>query len=171
MTGLDWLIVAFVVLLAAQGYRRGFIVGVLGFVGFAAGAIVGTRLGPQLLPAGTDSLWAPAFGLVGALIAGGILATGLEGVGFRLRRGLVLPGLGIIDGALGAVLSAAIALGVVWIAAAVAAQAPGDVQLRGDLQQSFIVRALNELLPPSSGVLNALAALDPLPTIDGPSPD
>jgi S1-C subfamily serine protease len=171
MTALDWLIVAFVVVLAAQGYRRGFIVGVLGFVGFAAGAIVGTRLGPKLLPSGTDSVWAPAFGLVGALIAGGILATGLEGIGFKLRRGLVLPGLGVVDGALGALLSSAIALGVVWIAAAVAAQAPGDVQLRGDLQQSFIVRALNEILPPSSGVLNALAALDPLPTIAGPAPD
>jgi len=171
MTGLDWLIIAFVVVLAAQGYRRGFIIGVLGFAGFAAGAIIGTRVGPSLLPAGTDSLWAPAFGLVGALVAGGILAMGLEGVGVRLRRIIVLPGLGIVDGALGALLSAAIALGVVWIAAAVAAQAPGDVKLRGDLQQSFIVRELNELLPPSSGVLNALAALDPLPTIDGPSPD
>jgi S1-C subfamily serine protease len=171
MTGLDWLIVVFVVVLAAQGYRRGFIVGVLGFIGFAAGAILGTRLGPQLLPAGTDSVWAPAFGLVGALIAGGILATGLEGIGFRLRRGLVLPGLGVVDGALGALLSAAIALGVVWIAAAVAAQAPGDIKLRGDLQQSFIVRELNQLLPPSSGVLNALAALDPLPAIAGPTPD
>ena len=84
---------------------------------------------------------------------------------------IVLPGLGIVDGALGALLSAAIALGVVWIAAAVAAQAPGDIRLRSDLQQSFIVRALNELLPPSSSVLDALARLDPLPTIAGPSPD
>src|SRR5271167_4519267 len=128
MTGLDWLIIAFVVVLAAQGYRRGFIIGALGFAGFAAGAIIGTRVGPSLLPAGTDSLWAPAFGLVGALVAGGILAMGLEGVGVRLRRIIVLPGLGIVDGALGALLSAAIALGVVWIAAAVAAQAPGDVK-------------------------------------------
>jgi uncharacterized membrane protein required for colicin V production len=171
MTGLDWLIVAFVAVLAVQGYRRGFIVGVLGFIGFAAGALVGTRLGPQLLPAGTDSLYAPAFGLVGALVAGGILAFGLEGLGVRVRRVIVLPGLGIIDGALGAMLSAAIGLGVVWIAAAVAAQAPGNVKLRGDLQQSFIVRELNELLPSSSSVLHALARLDPLPTIAGPSPD
>ncbi len=171
MTGLDWLIVAFVAVLAVQGYRRGFIVGVLGFIGFAAGALVGTRLGPLLLPAGTDSLYAPAFGLVGALVAGGILAFGLEGLGVRVRRVIVLPGLGIIDGALGAMLSAAIGLGVVWIAAAVAAQAPGNVKLRGDLQQSFIVRELNELLPSSSSVLHALARLDPLPTIAGPSPD
>src|SRR5271167_1187941 len=133
MTGLDWLIVAFVALLASQGYRRGLIVGALGFAGFAAGALIGTRVGPLLLPAGTDSLYAPAFGLVGALVAGGIFATGLEGLGVRLRRVIVLPGLGIVDGALGALLSAAIALGVVWIAAAVAAQAPGETRLRSDL--------------------------------------
>ena len=171
MTGLDWLIVVFVALLAAQGYRRGFIVAALGFAGFAAGALLGTRLGPQLLPGGTDSLYAPAFGLVGALVAGGILATGLEGVGVRLRRVMVLPGLGFIDGTLGALLSAAVALGVVWVAAAVVAQAPGTTSLRGDLQQSFIVRELNEVLPPSSSVINALARLDPLPQITGPSPD
>ena len=171
MTVLDWLIVAFVAVLATQGYRRGFVVGVLGFVGFAAGALIGSRLGPALLPAGADPLYAPAFGLVGALIVGGLLASGLEGLGFRARRVIVLPGLGIVDGALGALLSAAIALGVVWIAAAVAAQAQGDVTLRGDLQQSFIVRELNELLPPSGGVLNTLARLDPLPAITGPSAD
>ncbi len=171
MTGLDWIILVFVALFAVQGYRRGFIVGALGFVGFAAGALVGTRVGPQLLPAGSAALYAPAFGLVGALVAGGILAVGLEDVGIRLRRVMVVPGFGILDGALGALLSVAIALGVVWIAAAVVAQAPGEVKLRGDLQQSFIVRALNELLPSSSSVLHALARLDPLPAIAGPSPD
>ncbi len=171
MTGLDWIILAFVAVLAVQGYRRGFIVGALGFVGFATGALVGTRVGPLLLPAGTDALYAPAFGLVGALVAGGILAIGLEDVGIRLRRVMVVPGFGILDGALGALLSGAIALGVVWIAAAVVAQAPGEVKLRGDLQQSFIVRALNELLPSSASVLHALARLDPLPTLAGPSPD
>ena len=168
MTGLDWLIVAFAALLALHGFRQGFIVGVLSFAGFAAGAVVGTRLGPQLLPQGSSSPYAPAFGLFGALLAGAILATGLEGLGLRLRRSLVIPGLGVVDGLLGALLSGAIALGVVWVAAAVAAQAPGDVSLRHDIQRSFILRTLNNLLPPSGPILNALARLDPLPAIAGP---
>ena len=49
MTTLDWLIVAFAALLAGFGFRRGFIVGVLSFAGFALGAFLGTRLGPLLL--------------------------------------------------------------------------------------------------------------------------
>ncbi len=60
--------------------------GVLSFGGFALGAFIGTRLGPLLLPQGSSSPYAPAFGLVGALLAGAILATGLEGLGWRLRR-------------------------------------------------------------------------------------
>jgi S1-C subfamily serine protease len=167
---LDWIIVAFAAILASFGFRRGFIVGVLSFAGFAAGAFLGTRVGPLLLPKGSASPYAPAFGLVGALLGGAILASGLEGVGFMLRRTLVVPGVGLLDGVLGAALGAALALGIVWIAAAVAAQAPGQAQLRADIQRSAILSRLNELLPPSGPILNALARLDRLPSITGPSP-
>jgi uncharacterized membrane protein required for colicin V production len=171
VTRLDWFIVAFVALMALFGFRRGFIVGVLSVGGFALGAFLGTRLGPLLLGKGSASPYAPAFGLVGALVAGAILAGGLEGVGWRLRRTLIFPGLGVLDGALGALLSAAVGLAIVWIVAAVAAQTPGQTQLRADVQHSAILRGLNEVLPPSGPVLDALARLDPLPAIAGPSPN
>jgi S1-C subfamily serine protease len=170
VTGIDWLIVAFAAILAAFGFRRGFIVGVLSFGGFAIGAFIGTRLGPLLLPQGSSSPYAPAFGLFGALLAGAILASGLEGVGLRLRRAIVLPGVSMLDGLLGAALGAALGLGIAWIVAAVAAQAPGHDQLRADIQRSAILRELNVLLPPSGPILNALSRLDPLPSIAGPSP-
>lgn len=171
MTELDWIILAFALLLALFGFRQGFIVGVLSFGGFALGAFIGTRLGPLLLPQGSASPYAPAFGLVGALLAGAILASGLEGVGWRLRRTTALiPGVGLLDGALGALLSAAVGLGIVWIVAAVVAQVPGPSQLRADIQRSAILRELNQLLPPSGPILGALARLDPLPSIPGRLP-
>ncbi|MGH2831867.1 MAG: MarP family serine protease [Solirubrobacteraceae bacterium] len=169
MTGLDWIILGFAVLLALFGFRQGFIVGVLSFGGFAIGAFLGTRLGPLLLPRGADSPYAPAFGLIGALVAGAVLASGLEGLGLRLRRTLI-AGLSFFDGVLGAVFSTAVALGIVWIVAAVVAQVPGQSQLRADIQRSVILRELNQLLPPSGPVLGALARLDPIPQIAGPSP-
>jgi S1-C subfamily serine protease len=171
MTQLDWIIVAFAAVLASFGFRRGFIVGVLSFGGFALGAFLGTRLGPLLLPQGSASPYAPAFGLIGALLAGAILASGLEGLGFKLRRFLIVPGMGVLDGLLGAALGAALGLGIVWILAAVAAQTPGQDRLRADVQRSAILRELNVLLPPSGPILNALARLDPLPQLAGPSPD
>jgi S1-C subfamily serine protease len=171
VTQLDWIIVAFAAILAALGFRRGFIVGMLSFGGFALGAFLGTRLGPLLLPRGSSSPYAPAFGLIGALLAGAILASGLEGLGFKLRRILILPGLGLLDGLLGAALGATLGLGIVWILAAVAAQTPSQDQLRADIQRSAVLRELNQLLPPTGSILNALARLDPLPQVAGPSPD
>jgi hypothetical protein len=172
VTTLDWSIVSFAALLAGFGFRRGFIVGALSFAGFALGAFLGTRLGPLLLGRGSASPYAPAFGLIGALLAGAILASGLEGLGFKLlRRTLVLPGAGLLDGLFGAALGAALGLGIVWIVAAVAAQTPGAGRLRADIQRSVILGELNRLLPPSGPILNALSRLDPLPQLAGPSPD
>lgn len=170
MTQLDWIIVVFAVLLAIFGFRRGFIVAVLSFGGFAIGAFLGTRLGPLLLSRGSSSQYAPAFGLIGALLAGAILATGFEGIGLRIRRVLVLPGLGLIDGLLGALLSAALGLAIAWVLAAVILQATPTTQLRADIQRSEILRELNRLLPPSGPVLGVLASLDPLPQVTGPLP-
>jgi len=168
VTQLDWIILAFAAILALFGFRQGFIVGVLSFGGFAVGAFLGTRLGPVLLPKGSSSPYAPAFGLLGALLGGAILASGLEGLGFKLRRTLMIPGLGLLDGLLGALLGGVLALGIVWIVAAVAGQTPGEGVLRADIQRSAILRNLNAVLPPSGPILNALARLDPLPSITGP---
>jgi S1-C subfamily serine protease len=168
VTALDWVIVIFCVLLALYGYVQGFIVGVLSLLGFAAGALIGTRLGPLLLPAGAHSHYAPLFGLLGALLAGGVLASGLEGVGLHARAALHLPGLRKIDGVLGAALTACVGLGIAWILGAVALQSSGSTSLRSDIQRSAILRELNQLLPPSGPILNALARFDPLPSVNGP---
>lgn len=171
VTGLDWLIVAVVALFALYGYAQGFLVGALSLAGFAVGAFIGTRFGPRLLTGGSQSPYAPLFGLLGALIAGAVLASGLEGVALALRRRVRAPGLTVLDGVLGAMLTATVALGIAWIGGAVALQTPGGRQLRVAVQRSVILRRLNDALPPSGPVLNALARIDPVPQINGPSPD
>jgi S1-C subfamily serine protease len=171
MTTLDWVIVALAGLFALGGFRRGFIVGALALAGFAAGAVLGARLGPLLLPDGSRSPYAPLLALAGALLAGGLLANGLERLGARLRRGLLLPGLGVLDGLLGALLSAALAFALVWLAGAVVLQTPALRDLRRDVQRSAVLRTLNDALPPSGPILNALARFDPLPTIGAPGAD
>src|SRR3954469_3492871 len=81
MTGLDWIIAAAVVLLALFGWAQGFVSAGLALVGFLIGAWIGTRVGPLVVPGGRSSPWAPAFGLLGALLAGGLFAAGFEGLG------------------------------------------------------------------------------------------
>jgi S1-C subfamily serine protease len=171
VTALDWIILLFVSVLAVYGYARGFVVGILSLAGFAAGAFIGTRLAPLLLSGGSKSPYAPLLGLAGALILGGLLASGLELLGVELRRRIRIPGFGVFDGLLGAVLSACIGFGIAWLLGAVALQTPGASQLRDDIQRSVVLQRLNQLLPPSGPILNALARVDPFPAINGPRAD
>jgi S1-C subfamily serine protease len=169
MTRLDWIIVVLTLAGAAIGYYRGFVVGALSLIGFGLGAFAGTRLAPLLLTDGNESPYAPIFGLVGAIAIGSILAAGFSGLAYALRRGAHrIPGFATVDGALGALLSAAVALGIVWLAGAVALQTPDLASLRRDVQRSSVLRTLNDVLPPTGPILNALARFDPLPAFQGP---
>jgi S1-C subfamily serine protease len=170
MTVLDWAIVAFTIAFAMWGYRQGLIVGILTMLGFGAGALAGSRIGPLLLNDGSNSPYAPLFAALGALLVGALVAVTLESLALGLRerliRGRVLH---LADGAGGAALIAAVALGLTWVFGAVALHAPGTAQLRGDVQRSLILRRLNALLPPSGPVINALDRVDPAPSIAGPT--
>ncbi|MET0305844.1 MAG: MarP family serine protease [Solirubrobacterales bacterium] len=170
MTVLDWAIVAFTVAFAMWGYRQGLIVGLLTLCGFAAGAIAGSRIAPLLLSEGSSSPYSPLFAALGALLAGSLVALTLESLALGLRERLVRGStLRLADGAGGAALIAAVALGLAWVFGAVALHAPGTAQLRGDVQRSLILRELNGVLPPSGPVLNALNRIDPAPSITGPT--
>ena len=170
MTPLDWIIVAFTALMAFWGYARGLIVGALSLAGFAGGALLGSRLGPLLLAEGSSSPYAPLAALIGALAFGAVLAAGLELLGFRLSHRLGSR-LGVLDGVGGAALVGCLGLGLVWIGGAVALHTPGASDLREPIQRSAILQELNERLPPSGPILQALARFDPFPQIEGPAPD
>ena len=168
MTALDWIIIAFILLMAVWGYLQGLIVSALSLAGFAIGAFAGSRLGPVLLEGGSSSPYAPLFSLVTALMIGGLAAVLFEAMGEGIRRRLAFPLAGVIDGIGGALLVAALGLALVWIAGAVALQTPGARKFRKDIQRSFVLRELNDVLPPSGPLLNALSRADPFPSIRGP---
>jgi S1-C subfamily serine protease len=176
VTGLDWLILVFALLMGAWGYQQGLIVGFLSLGGFAIGAFLGSRLGPALLPDGSHSPYAPATALAGALLIGGIVAVSLEGIALGLRRRLLGPrarrrALAIAESSGGALLLVALALGLAWLFGAVALNAPGAKSLRTAVQRSAILKALNDTFPPSSSLINALHRIDPRVAVQGPSPD
>jgi len=171
MTAVDWIIIGFVVLMALWGYGQGLIISGLSLAGFVGGAFVGSRLAPLLLDQGSSSPYAPLFSLVTALLIGGLAAIVFEAVGVGIRRRVAFSGAEVVDGIGGAVLVATLALGLVWITGAVALQTPGARQFRKDIQRSAILRKLNEALPPSGPILNALARVDPFPRITGPEAD
>jgi S1-C subfamily serine protease len=166
VTGVDWLIVGIVLLLALFGWAQGFVAGALALLGFAFGAWLGTRIGPLVLHDGRRSPWAPAFALIGALVAGAVFALGFEGLGARLRGRVRSPAASAVDGMLGAVLTGCVGLCLAWVLGALALANGGEP--RREVQRSSILQAINGVLPPSSGLIDALARLDPFPRIDGP---
>ncbi len=169
MTTIDIIIIAFCLVMAAFGWRQGLIVGVLSLGGFAVGAVAGTRLAAAIVTDGNASPYAPLFGLGGALIVGATVSALLEALGIGVRRRLsAVPGMAMVDGGFGAVLGVALALAIAWVVGAVALQTPGARQYRSDIQRSAVLKRLNDTLPPSGGLLNAIARFDPFPSLDGP---
>ena len=171
MTTLDWIIIAFVLLMALWGYLQGLVVSAFSLTGFAIGALVGARLAPVFLSGGSSSPYAPLFTLIGGLMLGSLAAVLLESVGVNLRRRMRFPLAAKLDGVGGAVLVGALGIALVWVAGAVALQTPGASRFRKDIQRSTILAEVNQLFPPSGPILNALARFDPVPRIAGPVPD
>jgi S1-C subfamily serine protease len=168
VTGIDWIIVGVVALLAFAGWSQGVIAGALALAGFALGAFAGTRLANILLSEGSEAAYAPAFGLIGALFAGAVLAGVFEGVGASLRARVRSPSLAAVDGLLGAALTACVGLGIMYVLGAMALQS-GDRELRRTVQRSEILSRLNDRFPPSGSLLSALRRFDPFPGIAGPA--
>ncbi len=170
VTVLDWAIVAFTLALGLWGYRQGLIVGALTLLGFGVGALAGSRIGPLLLSQGSESPYAPLCAALGALLTGALTAVAVESFALGLRAKIIRrPTLHRVDGAGGAALIAAVALGLAWVFGAVALHAPATERLRADVQASLILRSLNDVLPPSGPVLNALDRVDPAPAVAGPA--
>jgi len=170
VTPIDFIIAGFAALFVLVGFARGFLIGALSLAGFAGGAYLGTRFGPQLLSEGNQSPFAPLFGLLGALIGGTVISAGAEGIAGAMREALVSPVLRTIDGLLGSVLAVALALAIAWLLSVIVLQTPGIRDYRRTIQRSAILKELNHVLP-SDTVLKALARFDPFPRITGPDAD
>lgn len=169
MTLIDWSIILFVLALGGWGFRQGAVIGISSLVGFLAGTYIGTNLAGKLLENGNESPYTPLFALAVALVVGAIVAELTLTLGFRVRILFTSHVARRIDGAMGAVLLASFALGIVWVGAAAVVQSRGSSNLRRNIKSSAVVKQLNTLLPPTGPLLSALARIDPVPQINGPA--
>jgi S1-C subfamily serine protease len=163
----DWLAVAFILMLAFGGLRKGLFVGGLSLVGVVGGLYLGARLAPVLF-SGSHSPYAPLVALAGALILAIALETAGALMGGVLRDALKLTPLRPVDALGGLILGAATAIAVLWIVAAVAFHLPQTSVVRERARQSTLLSKLISTLPPQD-VMSALAGIDPFPLIVGPA--
>jgi S1-C subfamily serine protease len=168
VTKVDAGAVAFCLLTAFIGWRKGLIASALSVAGIVLGAWLGSRLGPELLEGGSASPYTPLAALAGAAVGAIVLETLGALAGSALRGRLKRTGLRSFDAIGGIVLGGLAGLAVVWVVGAAALLWPGQTGLREGVRRSFVLRRLNDVVPPRH-LLNALARIDPFPAITGPA--
>ena len=170
MAALDIFIALFVVLAVLRGARTGFLAGVFSLAGVVVGASVGSRIASSLVPDGSNLVYSVGVTLISVVafaVLGEILA---RLIGGSLRNRLSHPTSTTLDNIGGGALGLALSLVLVWAVGVLALQSPPFAGLHPAVEESRILSSLEERMP--AGLLTrAVAELDPLPEIRGPTPD
>jgi S1-C subfamily serine protease len=168
VTKVDLIALGFVALTAFIGWKKGLVASALSVAGIVLGAWLGSRLAPELLDGGKKSPYTPLAALAGAAVGAILLETLGTLAGSAVRSRMRRPKLSTYDSAGGLAFGIVAGLAVVWVLGAVALLLPGQADLRRGAQDSALLRRLNEVIPPTD-LLNALARIDPFPSIAGPA--
>jgi S1-C subfamily serine protease len=143
---IDIVLVLLVLMFAINGYRQGFLVGLLSFVGFFGGALLGLQLGPLIAeqfesdPIRVVISLSTVFGLA---VAGQAAASF---VGTRIRSSIRNPTVEGVDNAGGALVSVFAVLVVVWLVAAPLASSSLPWLARS-VSNSAILGVVDQVMP------------------------
>ena len=170
LTGLNFLdvfIALIVVVAVLRGARMGFLAGVFSLVGVVVGISVGSRIAPSLTPEEVDPIYGAGITL-GSILAFSVLGEVIaRSIGGSIRNRLMGPTSGTLDRLGGAALGLALSLVLVWVVGFFALQTPPLAGLRPAVKDSNILQALEKWMP-AGLLIQAVADLQPLPSIDGP---
>jgi S1-C subfamily serine protease len=150
---IDIFLVLLVLVFAINGYRQGFLVGLLSFVGFFGGALLGLQLGPFIadhLNGDSTRVIVSLAAVFGLAIAGQALASF---IGSRLRSAIRNPTAQGVDNAGGAVVSVIAVLIVVWLVAAPLGSSSLP-WLAKSVKNSAILGAIDKVMPAQADKLS-----------------
>lgn len=166
------LILGAVIALAAIGGALLGMKRVLPLIGFAAGAVLGTRVPVLVLEDGLRSDYALLVALPSALVLGALLAAVVErfaASGARSRRARPVRSRRALDGVGGGVLGACAAVVTVWMIAPAATEVRS---LRDGVDDSQLLARLNSVLEPANPTrVDETSVAGNLPEFSGPAPD
>lgn len=156
MSAVDLVLLLLILLFAVSGYRQGFLIGALSFVGFFTGALIGLQLGPLLAQRFADPASRVAISLIavfGLAIAGQAVA---GWVGSHLRQAITSRAGRKIDDAGGALVSVLAVLLVAWLVA-VPLGSSSLPWLASSVRNSKLLQGIDRILPEQAQALsNAL---------------
>jgi S1-C subfamily serine protease len=149
----DVVLVILVIVFAINGYRQGFVIGLLSFVGFFGGAAIGLQLGPWIANFFHTDLLRVFVSLATVLsvaIAGQALASW---VGAKIRSAIVNPAGRTVDDLGGALVSVLAVLLVAWLVAAPLGSA-GLPGLARSVRGSAVLHAIDAVMPSQAKTLS-----------------
>jgi S1-C subfamily serine protease len=149
----DLILLALIVVFAINGYRQGFVVGLLSFIGFFGGAALGLQVGPFFADHFSNDMARVVVSLCvvfGLALAGQALA---NWIGVRLRGGIHNRTGQTIDDIGGAVVSVVALLLVAWLVAAPlgSSSMPG---LARAVRSSALLHGVNTVMPQQAQALS-----------------
>jgi S1-C subfamily serine protease len=144
---LDLILLVLVVLFAISGYRQGFIVGVLSFVGFVGGVVLGMLVAPPLVKAVVDGGAQQALlAVVIAFLAATLGQLIASSVGSALRSRVTWESARSVDAVGGACVSSVALLVVAWFIGSALVTSP-IVWLRTQVKNSQVLHGVDAFMP------------------------
>src|SRR5690349_19743674 len=149
MDVLDLILVAVCIGFAISGYRQGFLIGVLSFVGFLGGGVLGAKYAPSLHQAisGPDSR-SPLFALLVVFVAATIGQLAATAIGLALRRRITWEPAQRVDAFGGAIVSVVSVLLVAWLVGSALAHSAVNTVAR-QVRHSALLTGIDSIMPDS----------------------
>jgi S1-C subfamily serine protease len=145
---LDLVLIALASTFAVAGYRQGFIIGVLSFVGFTGGALAGIYLAPGIAMTLTSRQNLQAvlaiIGVFAAAVAG-MLVTSAFGV--LLRSRVTGRPSTLLDSIGGAAVNVVAILVLAWLIGSLVAYAPPFPAIAREINGSLVLRSVDRMIP------------------------
>jgi S1-C subfamily serine protease len=146
----DLLDLALVVLAAAfavSGYRQGFIVGTLSFIGFVGGAVLGAEFGPAISRAIVGGQTRQAVVAVVLLVCAAIIGQFIaSSIGAAVRQTVTSPSSTILDSVGGAAVSVLSMLLIAWAIGSVLTASSFPVVV-GQVDNSVVLGTMDRIMP------------------------
>jgi S1-C subfamily serine protease len=150
---LDLILLLVVAAFAVSGYRQGFIVGILSFIGFVGGALLGAEFGPSisraLVGGQTQQDVIAVVLLVSFAVIGQFIASS---IGAAMRSTVTWHSATVLDSVGGAVVSVVSVLLIAWVVGSVLIESPFPL-VDSQVNNSLVLQTLDKVMPTSAKTL------------------
>lgn len=144
---LDVVLIVACLLFAVSGYRQGFVVGALSFVGFLGGGVLGAKIAPTIARTGPlHSFPEPLVGLAVVFLAATLGQVVATVVGGAVRRRLTFRPARQVDAVAGAAVSVVSLLLVAWLVGTAAKSSPFP-RVNAQVRRSVVLSTVDGLVP------------------------